>query len=1362
MKFKRCLRIFVSFVLICLFHLSYLFAQKPKVDFEHISVEKGLSQSGVISIAQDNLGFMWFGTRDGLNKYDTRNIQIFINIPSDSSSLSSSFNIYSILSDSKGRLWIGTTKGLNLYQPLTNNFKRFLHHNKNPKSISNDVIRCVFEDRQQRLWVGTDSGLNMLDQNGKFQHFFKEKSPSQGLAHNQVKAIYQDQLNNIWIGTTGGLSKISFKNQKIIFKNYRNLKNPKIGLTDEHVTSITGDSLNNIWIGTHLGGLVMFNHSTNRFSHFLHKAEDSNTLTSNIVRKVLFDNQNKLWIATIKGISIYDPINKKFHLYQHDSESDKSLNQNSTYDLFKDKTGNIWVGTYYGGVNVHYAKTTAFQTYQYRTSANSISSNIVRSLVEDKDQNLWIGTEAEGLNKLDVKTGEFTNYKSDINNPYSLSSNLIKSVFINDDGKIWVGSHDGGLDILDPKTGKSFSDYQTKLSVKDLQIIYKDLRNKLWIGTFTRGLFFFNEDTNQFVSLLNAKKGLSLAQNFIKNLFMDESKNFWVSTDNGLFYLAHDSKKFIDIGKSIGLKSADINLVTQDRMGRIWIGTYADGLIFFDSVGKSYSKYTLEQGLPSNNVLGIIQDDNGVLWLSTDNGLSKFDGRNFKNYTIEDGLKGNVFNNNAALKATNGVIYFGGYNGIVSFKPTDITETPNVFPIVFTGLKLFNKSVNIADKTGLLTQNISLTKKISFTYDQNIFTIDFALLNFVKSQKNAYAYKLEGLDQDWNYVDIPSATFTNLSAGTYKLKVKAKNNDGFWSKEPAVLIINVKAPFWKTWWAYITYLLFFAFIFTVIIRYLIIRERLKKENDLHQMKLNFFTNVSHEIRTPLTLIMGPLESLINYSQDNDFANRQLLTVKNNANRLSRLVNELLDFRKTEVGKLKLNIASCNIVHFAREIFLSFQHIAIEHQIDYEFSSDLEEIELYFDKQQCEKIIFNLLSNAFKFTPDGGEIAVFIKEADNCVLITVTDNGRGIPEEHREKLFTDFYQIEDFSERNIGTGIGLSLSKRIAKLHHGDISLGPQSSDEGSVFIFKLQKGINHFDEKQINFSNKNSDDSSYYSFDKSHTKKQESELPSISIVKKKELVLIVEDNHDVRNFISQTLNEYQILEAKDGLIGWNLAIEHIPDIIISDIMMPGMDGLELCRKLKTDDRTSHIPVALLTARSENIHQVSGLKTGADAYLTKPFSIQILQLTVQNLLISREKMRKKFVTLMSLEPTNTIIESHDQDFLNRVITQVEENLSNADFGVNELATEIGMSTPVFYKKIKSLTDMSVNNFTKTIRLKRAAQLLEQQVFTVYQISYEVGFNDTRYFAKEFKKQFGKLPSAYLSEIKNQDLETGSEE
>jgi ligand-binding sensor domain-containing protein/signal transduction histidine kinase/CheY-like chemotaxis protein/AraC-like DNA-binding protein len=1350
----------VSLLVVLLLGYVAACAQKDKMIFNHLTVENGLSQSSVLSIAQDSMGFMWFGTKDGLNKYNTRNFELYKREQGNNASLSSSQNINALFTDSKGNLWVGTQKGLNRYLPESNGFKRYLYDPLNKNSISNNIVRAIYEDRKGSIWIGTDSGLNKLIGADRFQRFLPAANGREGLPFQLVKTICEDYEGAIWVGTLQGLTRMRLQNGKYHFESFFHKNGDPESLIDNDISVIFEDPKRNLWIGTHSNGLELFNRSKGTFTHFMSKKGQSNSISSNVIRRIKTDQDGRLWISTLNGINILDIETKEFTVLNHNPDDPNSLNQNSIYDILRDATGSMWVGTYYGGVNFYQANSTPFRTYKTRADKNGISSNVVSTIVEDKDRNLWIGTEAEGLNYYDRASGKFTSFKHDVEKPNSLSSNLVKAISIDHQGKVWIGTYEGGLDVYLPDS-KTFKHYRpnntnsTGLHSNRIVCLLHDSRNRLWIGTRAQGIFIYNEKENSFAPYSNVNNHHELK--FLRYFFEDAKKNIWMATNSGTFILDPVSNKIRSfMVNDNSSKFDDINIIEEDSKGIIWLGSYDAGLIRYDPKTHKIRFYTMKDGLPSNVILGILEDEQRNLWISTDNGLAKFDRKIFKTYTVEDGLPGNVFNYNSFCKDANGEFFFGGYNGMVSFFPDKIKENKKIPKVIFTRLRLFNKTVVVGDESNLLDRNISLTKELTFSHAQNIFSIEFAALNYIKSEKNKYAYKLEGLDKEWNYVASPIATFYNLPPGTYKLLIKGSNNDSVWANEPGEMIIHIKPPFWKTWWAYLIYILFLVGILFLVFRYLWIRARLRREHEIYQMKMDFFTNVSHEIRTPLTLIVGPLEHLINDTKEFPRLNRRLLTVKKNAGRLTRLVNELMDFRKEEAGKMTLNVSPENIVDFVKEIYLSFQYLAIKHHIDYQFNSDDDHIEVYFDHEQLEKVFFNLLSNAFKFTPDRGKIILSVKRVETGYIeITVLDNGKGIPKESRDKIFTNFYQVKDPLSRNSGTGIGLALSKKIAKLHHGDLLLLPavdgSADNVHTCFSLKLRTGHSHFKKAELipQFVNVESPD--LYRLPQEPLEMVDPDLSKEGSGDDKVTLLIVEDNREIRDFIRQSLRPfYHIIEAEDGEKGAQLAFEKIPDIIVSDVMMPVMDGLELCRVLKTDARTSHIPIILLTARSGNIHEVSGLKTGAEAYITKPFSIDVLQLNINNLLALQANMRRKFSQQITLQPTNVLIESTDEEFLNKIMLIIENNFSVDDFNVNILAAEVGMSTPILYKKIKALTGMTVNNFIKSVRLKRAAQLLKQNAYTVYEVAYMVGFNDSKYFSKEFAKQFGRTPSDYGTE------------
>jgi ligand-binding sensor domain-containing protein/signal transduction histidine kinase/DNA-binding response OmpR family regulator len=1328
--------------------------RNPKLNFNYLTVENGLSQSSILSIAQDSMGFMWFGTKDGLNKFDTQTFEVYRHNRLDSTSLSSSQNINALLTDRKGRLWVATQKGLNVYVPESNSFKSYLHDPNNKNSLSNSVIRSLYQDRQGYIWIGTENGLNKMVGPDKFQRFYEGRDKRNSLASSLIKAIHQDHTNAMWIGTIAGLSKMTLLNGKYVFQSYYHEKDNPASLIDDDVTTVYEDAHNNLWIGTHNYGLDLLDRSTGRFKHFDVRKGDNDGISSNFIRKMKMDNEGRLWISTLNGINIFNYETGKFSTYTHNPGDPSSLNQNSIYDILQDAAGSMWLGTYYGGVNVYHANSTPFRKFKANTQKNGISSNVISAIAEDSKNNLWIGTEAEGLNYYDRAKDKFINFKSDLYNNNSLSSNLVKAISIDQKGNVWLGTYEGGLDRYESKTGrfKRYRPSDGKNTINSSRIVnlMHDRHGKLWIGTRAQGIICYDDITDVFTLFSDPVYKDELTRH--RAFFEDSRGNIWISTNSGTFVRPANGQPLIRLrSKNDDFGFDDINFIREDAAHQIWLGSYASGLIRYDPVKMTTKFYTTEDGLPANNVLGMLEDNAGKLWISTSNGLAKFDGKAFINYTVDDGLTGNVFNTNSFFKDSRGEMFFGGYNGLISFFPEQVKTNSQVPKAVFTQLRLFNKPVSIGDATKLLSRNINLTKEITFSYHQNIFSIDFAILNYIKPEKNRYAYKLEGFEKQWNYVNSPSAAFTNLPAGTYTLLIKGANNDGVWTTDSERMTIYVNPPFWKTWWAYLLYFICLSALVFLILRFLWIRALLRREHEIFQMKLDFFTNVSHEIRTPLTLIVGPLEQLVKETQESPVLNRKLLTVKRNAGRLTRLVSELMDFRKAESGHLKLNIEPANIVGFAKEIFLSFQHMAIRNKIDYTFDSSEEDIEAYFDSLQLEKVFYNLLSNAFKFTAEQGIIRLQINKINpGEVMITVSDNGKGIPEESRGKIFSNFYQVREHRSGNTGTGIGLALAEKISKLHHGSLTLLENDeiseSDVHTSFCLKLKLGKQHFDTSDLSGEYINTEDPVYYQRAEADPvlTYEDADDPNLEIT-----VLIVEDNHEVRDFITQSLKRfYSIIEAENGRQGIEMAMEHIPDLIVSDVMMPVTDGLELCRELKTDIRTSHIPIILLTARSGNIHEVNGLKTGAEAYITKPFSINSLQLNIYNLLTLQANMRRKFSQQLTLQPSNVLIESTDEDFLNKIMTIIEANLSEEDFNVNTLASEVGMSTPILYKKIKALTGLTVNNFIKSIRLKRAAQLLLQNNYTVYEVAYMVGFSDSKYFSKEFAKQFGQTPSSFI--------------
>jgi ligand-binding sensor domain-containing protein/signal transduction histidine kinase/CheY-like chemotaxis protein/AraC-like DNA-binding protein len=1356
------------FITIFLFSIGcYSAAYSQRIAFENLTVDNGLSQNSVLAIVQDGRGFMWYGTQHGLNKYNTRSFKIYKNDPADRSSLSSDY-ITCLLLDAHKVLWIGTRNGLNKYNPETDSFER-IRLSSSSVGRGNQIISSVYEDRQKNIWVWSSNGLYMLPGGtpGKFSSIAVPDSVA-GLYGTNVHTLYQDHEGIYWIGSSAGLTKMQKQGSGYRYQMYKHAERKPNSLSDNYVTTITEDLKHNLWIGTLHGGINLYDKNTNTCIRFLSN-NGANGPVNNNIRILQTASSGKIWIGTQGGLSVLDPVTRQFSSYKHDPEDKSSLSQNSIYSVFMDNTNTVWIGTYWGGINMVSSHNTTFLTFQTTRYHSNINNNVVSAVWEDNKHNLWIGTEGGGLNYFDRKADVVTSYQNKVGDATSLGSDLVKMIYIDKGGNVWTGTHGGGLNLFNPGT-HNFKRYLYKENDpvtlgSEVLTVLEDSRDNFWVGT-QNGLLIFKRNNTVLQAADNPVVN-KIGKRSVKALLEDKEKNIWIATANGLYLLDHTHGDLKPFTMHNGLKSNDINCIYQDTWGHIWVGSYYGGLARYNSGQKKFVTYSEKEGLANNNVQSILEDAGHNLWMGTGNGLSKFNAaaQTFKNYNKSDGLGGNTFNINSCYKTFDGEMLFGGYNGLSSFFPSKIEDNNIAPPVIITTLKLFNQPVGIGQPDGLLKRDISLTPKITFTHAQNVFTVDFAVLNYIKSEKNKYAYKLEGFDNDWVQTDIPSAPYTNLSSGNYTFLAKGANNDGVWG-QAAVLHIQVLPPFWETIWAYCLYVLFIGGLVFLIARFFILRSLLRRDKELTQLKLNFFTNISHEIRTHLSLILGPLEKLVLFGKGDTENTKQLQIVKKNSDSLLQLVNELMDFRKAESGNLKLHVAEYNIVNILQEILASFDDNSISGNITTDLISSSDDIRVYFDKEQLEKVFYNLIYNAFKFTNYGGHIGIFIEEKKDEVTITVADNGKGIAPENLNNLFENYFQENDHGKQNTGYGIGLALAKSIVELHQGSITVESKLSPEGNntAFAVGLRKGADHFKPEDLIRQLPHEPTGGVKPALTADIIVADHVAGNASAGNKKHLVLLVEDNPDVRLFICGFLQDHhEVIMADNGLKGWELAKEHIPDMIISDVMMPEMDGFTLCNKLKGDERTNHIPVILLTARASDSSHVEGLKMGADIYLSKPFSIEILLLQVNNLLTASERIRQNLnrqlkPTLENREGTDghtnndhkvkKLVDAIDNEFLNKVIRIIEADIDNLEFGVPELAKAVAMSQPVLYKKLNALTGMSVNDFIKSIKMNNATILLQSKRYTINEIAYMVGFSDRKYFSKEFKKQYGKTPSEFI--------------
>lgn len=1354
-------------------------AQPPA--FSHIGVENGLSQNSVLCITRDTRGYMWYGTRNGLNKHDSYRITVYKNSPETPGSLSNNY-IQALLSDRKGNLWVGTHEGLNRYLPQTDNFERIIIKDS-AAPLPRQNITSLFEDSKRRLWIGTAHTLYLATSQApwQFRSFRRYPAfPTQGII-----CLTEDREGNIWAGTYGGAVKITAQGNDFAIQVLRHNPTSTNSLSEDQVTSITQDKTGRLWMGTLNSGLDMYQPATGSFTHYTHTT-DNNSLVNNHVRRLLFDCKEQLWIGTQEGISILNTTSGRFTNCINNPWDTYSLSQNSIHSLFRGEAGAIWAGTFFGGVNMYNPYIAAFSVYNNRSQPIRLSNNVISALTEDNAQQLWIGTEGGGLNCVNRKTGAVIWYRHNAADNKSIGSNLVKTVYKDKQGHIWAGTHGGGLNLFNAGSG-SFTRYLYKendpgTQGAEITALLEDSNGLFWVGSEIAGLRLFRKNGT---TLLPYPEGNSIIQavgsKHILALRETGDHVIWAATSSGLYRIAGEKVQLLPSPGSA--TPWPVNCITPDAQGNIWAGTFYHGVTVYNAAGKPIATYTRQNGLPDDNIPGIVEDTaTKSMWVSTGNGLARYStvSSRFTTYTEADGLAGNVFNNYSYYQSSDGAIFFGGFNGLSWFYPKHIVTNSRIPHVVLNGLHLASAS----DSSG--AHNLWLKSRqadayITLRHNQNVFSIDFAILNFIKPEKNRYAWQLQGFDKNWNYTTQPTASFTNVPPGHYTFLVKGANNDGYWSS-PCALHITIRPPFWRTWWAYCLYTLLMLTLVFFITRFFFLRALLARNQELTRLKLNFFTNISHEIRTHLSLITGPAEKLL-ATPVNEEQQQQLRTIKNNSESLLQLLNELMDFRKAETGHLALHVAPRNLVSFAASVFESFYDLSVARNIQTTFISELTETEIWFDREQLKKVLYNLLFNAFKFTPDGGSIQLILTDHTHAVTLTITDNGKGIAPENLGKLFDNYFQEDDAGKQNTGYGIGLALCKSIVETHHGTLTVTSHSTQtqKQTSFTVTLLKGKAHFTPVQLASGTGQPGTStpatsllptpaaSLLTAEASNAPATAQEQYTTEPV----TILLTEDNTSIRNFIKDSLSKhYHLLESSNGAEGLAMAMEHIPDLIISDVMMPEMDGLTFCRQIKTDPRTSHIPVILLTAKTGVANQVSGLATGADSYLTKPFSIQVLELQIHNLLAHRSRLWQHFQ--QELQTTNTpgpapatAVENAaipvtpaenaeatapqlhplDQAFIQNIIQITEAHLEDASFGIALLSRKAGMSQPVLFKKIKAITGISANDFVKSLRLKKAASLLQENRYTIYEIAGMVGYENSKYFSREFKKQFGQTPSEY---------------
>jgi signal transduction histidine kinase/ligand-binding sensor domain-containing protein/DNA-binding NarL/FixJ family response regulator len=1384
----------VKLICILFFIVFNAAGQREQLFFEHLTQKDGLSQSSVFSIFQDKQGFMWFGTRDGLNRYDGYKFKIFQHIVGDTFSISSN-EISTITDDTCGNLWIGTIGGgLNIFDPI---HERFYNNNSFGKLLSatQQMVNTIFRDSKGNMWIGTRGGLYLAvaDKNFSNNHKITLSEISditgndiyKGIA---VRHILESKRKNLLLATDNGL--FYFNPETKIIKQF-NIPNAQLYI----YTSSYQENDNTFWFGSFDYGLFRLTfknneegeiNNTERFNTF---SEGYYNMPNQRAEAMIGDKNGNLWVSTRSGVVRFKLSQKTKDIFKSDPINSRSISDNRNNSLFIDNTGILWIGAEYQGINKVNLNSKPFLLIRnIPGNNNSLINNYVSAISGLHEDAIFIGTDGSGFDLLNInKENKFQFTHFNISSFPSLLENQIISLVQDRNGIVWLGWARNSLGEFNPAT-KSIKYH---LNPGHIFSLCRGSGDFLWIGTWIHGLFRYNIKTGTFEQYLHNNNPNSISIDIILSTYEDNNKVLWVGTKGGGLNCLKDiyaspSTAEFTIYKHIpdsssSLSNNDVNCILQTKDNTIWVCT-ADGLnkvIYNTENNLQFKSYLQKDGLPNSFIYGALEDSKGNLWLSTNKGISRFDPKTeeFKNYDQNDGLQSDEFRHNAYFKDEAGNMYFGGNNGLNIFNPDSIKENSFIPKVVITDIKIPGK--NESEITSLCNQSIPYIKEIELTYKEKEISIEFTALHYAVPHKNQYKYRLKGFNSEWQVVSSNkrSATYTNLDQGDYVFQVKASNNDGIWNETPVELKIKVLPPPWKSIWAIISYIILIASALLIFRNYSLIAvkeknkliiEHLEREKfeELSKLKIQFFTNVSHELRTPLTLINSPLEELLLNEKLDEYSKQQLGLMQRNVNRLLQMINQLLDFRKIDSGLLKLTVSEINIIELINDVSQSFIQHAETRNINFHFLPFQDSAILWIDKEKVRTILFNLLSNAFKYSPDGSTIIIetnaYMKEFKprgrlkklmhvksgkkiQFFEIKITDTGIGIEKHQLKKIFDRFYQASESPVNVGGSGIGLAISREYIEMHGGTIDV-ESTINKGSCFTILIPFDKEHFNNEYVSFVEVITTKETVQNllateenktFEKPNQDKDD-----------KPLLLFVEDNQELCDYLVSKLNDqYKVEIAMNGLKGIEIAIERNPDLIITDLMMPELDGIEMCRKLKTEIQTSHIPIIILTAKSTEENTVEGLETGADVYIIKPFSINILKAQIKSLLDTRQKLKNNFNRQLVLQPKEVAVTSIDERFMKKLLEVVEANIADPNFGIKEMTTQMNMSHSVLFRKIKSLTGLNVVEFMRSFRLKKAALILAKKKIPISEVSFMTGFSDPKYFSKCFQKEFGMTPTDY---------------
>ena len=1322
-------------VLACFFITIFCQAQSVEEHyyFKNLSIRNGLSQNTVNAILQDRKGFMWLGTKDGLNRYDGLSFRKFKHDAANPRSIGNSF-ITSLYEDFNGNIWVGTDAGVYIYYPEKEAFEEFDCQSLEKTRIERSVS-MIAGDKQGRVWIAVEAqGMFCYDARQKLLRNY----PLSEISSN-IKCFTFDSGGTLWLGFYGDGLYYSKDNLATVHP-YGSPEDGKREFEGGVITKIVQGNYNCLYIGSVKEGVSELNLTSGQVRNLLAIDESGESI---FCRDLLPYSDNELWIGTESGIYIYNLRTAQFIHLRASLYDSYSLSDNAIYALYKDREEGLWIGSYFGGVDYYPRQYTYFAKYYPKNIANSLHGKRVREFCRADDGTLWIGTEDGGLNHFNPKTKEFHFFE-----PSAGFTNIHGLCM--DGSHLWVGTFSKGLRVIDTRTGvvlRTYTEGHTPHSLNDNSIfsICRTSAGEIYLGTLF-GLLRYNRTQDNFdrIPELNGK--------FVYDIKEDSYGNLWLATyANGAYCYDVSARRWknyvFDAEDERSLPYDKVLSVFEDSYRQIWLTTQGGGFCLFHPDTETFTRYGLKDGLPNDVVYQIVEDDDRFLWLTTNNGLVRFDPKTMemKVFSTANGLPTNQFNYRSGFKDEAGNIYLGSINGFVAFDPRTFAENRQVPAVAITDFLLFNKEVSVGETDSPLKSSITFSDKVVLTADQNSFSFRIAALSYQAPRMNKLMYKLEGFDEGWLTIgESPLVTYSNLGYGDYVFKVKASNSDGVWNEQETSLHLSILPPFYLSGWAYCFYVLFFMGCLVCVIFYFKRRNYRKqhrqmemleqeKEREVYHAKIDFFTNVAHEIRTPLTLIKGPLENIILKKEVDSETKEDLYIMKQNTERLLNLTNQLLDFRKTETRGFRLNFTECDVVAVLRETYLRFTSLAKQKGLDFILELPQECFMADVNQEALTKIISNLLNNGVKYASTYLRISL---ETDEKVFhIRTFNDGEMIPDTMKEEIFKPFVRLDKEDEVTTGTGIGLALSRSLAELHQGSLMM--EKGEEVNCFCLTLP--VNQDSTITLSAENVSQVEENSCGWEQEETDTKE----------KKPMILVVEDNPDMLAFIRKQLTtEYSVLTAMNGIEALAVLDNHYVNLVVSDVMMPQMDGFELCKTIKSDLSYSHIPVVLLTAKTNIQSKIEGLELGADAYIEKPFSVEYLLANISSLIHNREKLRQTFAKSPFVAANTMALTKADEEFIWKLNDIIQANLHNPEFSMEDMADALKMSRSSFYRKIKGVLDLSPNEYLRLERLKQAAQLLKEGKSRVNEICYTVGFNSPSYFSKCFLKQFGVLPKDFI--------------